>query len=76
MNSASSRPQIYQIVIQGHLDADWSEWLEGLVITQAKDGETTLMGSLVDQSALHGVLIKLRDLGLPILSLTRIEPDS
>jgi hypothetical protein len=75
MDSELGRPEEYQIVIQGSLGDDWSEWFEGLAVTRIEDGVTTLAGSLADQSALHGVLIKLRDLGLPIISVTRIQPD-
>lgn len=64
---------IYRITIQGHLESDWSEWFEGLTITWGNTGETILTGPLVDQTALHGVLSKIRDLGLPLLSLTRLE---
>ena len=65
--------EIYQIVIKGHLDSEWSDWFDGLTITLVDNGETILSGPIVDQTALHGVLIKIRDLGLPLLSLTRIE---
>jgi hypothetical protein len=74
MDSEPDRPQRYQIVIQGYLDDDWSEWFEGLAIIQSQAGVTTLTGPLGDQAALHGVLNRLRDLGLPIVSLTRTEP--
>jgi len=64
---------VYRITIKGHLDREWSDWFDGLTITQEGNGETILTGPLVDQAALHGVLIKIRDLGLPLLSLTRVE---
>ena len=64
---------IYQIIVQGHLDTDWSEELEGLTITHQSDGTSLLCGPLVDQSVLHGLLVKVRDLGLQLLSLRRIE---
>jgi len=67
--------EIYQIVVKGHLDDEWSDWFDGLTITLVDNGETILSGPIVDQTALHGVLIKIRDLGLPLLSLTRIETD-
>jgi hypothetical protein len=67
--------EIYQIVVKGHLDNEWSDWFDGLTITLVDNGETILSGPIVDQTALHGVLIKIRDLGLPLLSLTRIETD-
>jgi hypothetical protein len=67
--------ETYRITIQGHLDSEWSDWFDGLTITLVGNGETILTGPLADQTALHGVLIKIRDLGLPLLSLTRIEPE-
>jgi hypothetical protein len=66
---------IYRITIKGHLDSEWSDWFDGLTITLVDNGETILTGPIVDQTALHGVLIKIRDLGLPLLSLARIEPE-
>lgn len=64
--------EIYRIVVEGRLESEWSEWFDGLTITHADTGETILSGPVVDQTALHGVLIKIRDLGLPLLSLTRL----
>ena len=64
---------IYEIIVQGHLDADWSEELEGMMITHRSDGTSLLSGPLLDQSKLHGLLLKVRDLGLTLLSLSRIE---
>ena len=69
-------PLIYQIKIKGHLDPRWSEWFDGLTITHEPNGETTLSGPVVDQPALFGLLLKIRDLNLTLLSLNRIEPDS
>ena len=66
---------IYRIIIKGHLDSDWSDWFDGLSIAHQGDGETVLTGPIVDQTALHGVLIKIRDLGLPLIGLSRIEPE-
>lgn len=66
---------VYCITIKGHLESEWSEWFDGLTITMVDNGLTILTGPIVDQTALHGVLIKIRDLGLPLLSLTRIEPE-
>jgi hypothetical protein len=65
--------EIYQIIVKGHLDSTWSDWFDGLTIVLLENGETILSGPVVDQAALHGVLMKIRDLGLPLLSLTRIE---
>ncbi|HET8913393.1 MAG TPA: hypothetical protein VFN23_18120 [Ktedonobacteraceae bacterium] len=76
MESEPGRHEVYQIVINGHLDSEWSEWFDGMTITLVDSGETILTGPIVDQTALHGVLIKIRDLGLPLLRLSRIEPDS
>ncbi len=65
----------YQIRIKGHLDSSWSEWFNGLTVTTKDNGDMVLSGLVVDQAALYGVLIKLRDLGLPLLSVSRVEPD-
>ena len=73
MESEHVRQEVYQIVVKGHLDSEWSDWFDGLTITQVDNGETIFSGPIVDQTALHGVLIKIRDLGLPLLSLMRIE---
>ncbi len=75
MESEHVRHEVYQIVVKGHLDSEWSEWFDGLTITLVDTGETILSGPIVDQTALHGVLIKIRDLGLPLLGLSRIEPE-
>jgi len=73
MESEHVRQEVYRIIIKGHLDSEWSDWFDGLTITLVDNGETILSGPVVDQTALHGVLIKIRDLGLPLLSLTRTE---
>ena len=65
---------IYQIRIKGHLGRHWTDWFEGLAITLEDNGDTLLTGPVVDQAALHGVLKKVRDLGLPLLSVIRAEP--
>jgi len=65
----------YQIRVQGHLDSTWSEWFDGLTIANLANGETLLAGDLADQAALHGVLIKIHDLGLPLLALRRVAVD-
>jgi hypothetical protein len=65
---------IYQIRIKGHLDPRWTEWFGGLTITLEEDGDSLLTGPVVDQAALHGLLRKVRDLGMPLLSVTRVEP--
>ena len=63
----------YCIQIQGHLDPEWSEWFEGLVVECRTDGTTTLSGPVRDQAALHGQLLKVRDLGLSLISVNQIE---
>ena len=63
----------YEIRIQGHLDQHWSEWFDGLDITYDVDDNTRLCGPLTDETALHGVLIKVRDLALPLLAVNRIK---
>ena len=75
MESEHVQQEVYQIVVKGHLDSEWSDWFDGLTITLMSSGKTILTGPLVDQTALHGVLIKIRDLGLPLLSLVRIQPE-
>jgi hypothetical protein len=65
-----SQPLIYQIRIKGHLSHQWTDWFEGLTITLEEDGNTLLTGPVVDQAALHGLLKKVRDLGLPLVSVS------
>ena len=59
----------YEIRLQGHLNARWTDWFDGLTLTQESDGTTVLSGSLIDQAALHGLLGKVRDLGLPLIAV-------
>ena len=66
------KPGIYHIRVQGELDAHWSDWFDGLAITPQAGGETQLSGRVADQAALHGLLAKIRDLGLPLLSVRRV----
>jgi hypothetical protein len=61
--------------VQGHLDRHWTDWFAGLRITHEANGTTTLAGPLADQTALHGVLIKIRDLGLPLLAVATLTID-
>ena len=67
-------PIVYQIRVKGHLDRQWTEWFGGLTITLEDNGETLLAGPVVDQAALHGLLKKVRDLGIPLISVNRLEP--
>ena len=67
-------PGFYEIRIKGHLDNRWADWFEGLTVTALDNGETLLTGPVVDQAALHGLLRKVRDLGVPLLSVTRVKP--
>jgi hypothetical protein len=67
-------PMVYQIRLQGHLGRQWTDWFGGLTITLEDNGETLLTGPVADQAALHGLLKKVRDLGLPLLSVNRVEP--
>jgi hypothetical protein len=67
-------PELYEIRLKGHLDDRWAAWFEGLTLTREDNSETLLTGPMVDQAALHGVLRKVRDLGLPLLSVTRVRP--
>lgn len=64
---------IYQFRIKGHLAEQWTEWFDGLTITQEENGESCLTGPVIDQAALFGLLKKVRDLGLPLISVVRIE---
>jgi hypothetical protein len=68
-------PGQYEIRLKGHLDARWADWFAGLTITWEDNGETQLTGPVADQAALHGLLRKVRDLGLPLLSVLRVEPE-
>lgn len=67
-------PGRYEIRIQGHLDDKWAGWLDGLTISREANGETLLTSPAVDQAALHGLLRKVRDLGLPLISVIRVDP--
>jgi len=68
------KPAVYQIRIKGHLGSQWTDWFDGLNITLEDDGDTLLTGPVVDQAALHGLLKKVRDLGLPLVSVSPVEP--
>ena len=72
--TAPSQAMIYQIRIKGHLGSQWTDWFEGLTITLEDNGDTLLTGPVVDQAALHGLLKKVRDLGMPLISVSPVEP--
>lgn len=65
----------YEVRLKGHLDGRWAVWFEGLTITQEEDGNTLLTGTVVDQAALHGLFKKVRDLGMPLLSVNFVSSD-
>ncbi len=64
----------YEIRVKGHLERHWETWFDGMTLTNKPNGETLLSGAVRDQAALHGVIERLRDLGLPLLSVRRVEP--
>lgn len=66
-------PMIYHIRVQGHLGSQWSDWFEGMTITLEDNGDTLLTGPVVDQARLHGLLKKVRDLGMPLISVNRVD---
>jgi hypothetical protein len=74
----SSRPMVYEIRLRGHLGQQWRDWFMGLSIVQEEDGTTLLAGEVVDQAALHGILKKVRDLGIPLLAVNIVgsEPEA
>ena len=67
------QPMVYQIRIKGHLGSQWTDWFEGLTITLEEDGNTLLSGPVADQAALHGLLKKVRDLCLPLVSVIQVQ---
>lgn len=79
MNSVNTitdpgQPMVYQIRIKGHLGSQWTDWFGGVTITLEPNGNTLLTGAVVDQAALHGLLRKVRDLGMPLLSVNPVKP--
>ncbi len=69
-----NQSMIYEIRIKGHLTLDWTDWFEGLVITQENNSDTLISGPVMDQTALHGLLRKVRDLGVPLISVILVQP--
>ena len=65
----------YEFRVKGHLDSRWTAWFDGLTLTNESDGTTVICGPVVDQAALYGLLLKLRDTGLPLVSVAKVEPD-
>ena len=70
-----SEPPVYEIRIEGHLGSQWTDWFEGLTITLEENGDTLITGPVTDQAALYGLLKKVRDLGMPLLSVNRVQYD-
>jgi hypothetical protein len=68
-----SEAERYEIRLTGHLDAHWTDWFDGLAVTQGDDGSTVISGQVVDQAALHGLLQRIRDLGMPLVSVRQVE---
>jgi hypothetical protein len=75
--SKGDRPEArrYEIRLAGHLDAHWATWFDGLAVSHHGDGTTVICGSVADQAALHGLLLRVRDLGLPLVSVTQVDTD-
>jgi hypothetical protein len=69
-----SHAMVYQIRIKGHLGSQWADWFGGLAVTLEDSGDTLLTGPVVDQAALYGLLKKVRDLGMPLISAIRVKP--
>ena len=74
-NGDPSGPGQYRISVEGHLAQRWAGWFDGLRLTNERDGTTVLQGLVIDQAALHGLLQKVRDTGLPLVSVTRLDRD-
>lgn len=70
-----NEPMVYQIRLKGHLRHEWTHWFQGLAITLQENGDTLLTGPVVDQAALFGLLRQVRDLGMPLVSVNRVEAD-
>ncbi len=66
------REAVYEIRVEGRLGAEWSSWFDGMTVQDLPDGETVLRGPVADQAALHGILVKIRNLGLALVSVQRV----
>jgi hypothetical protein len=75
MSEMASRAGQYEIRIKGHLNPRWAAWFDGLSLSHNSDGTTTIHAFVADQAALHGLLQKVRDIGVPLISVTQVEPD-
>jgi hypothetical protein len=75
VGAAPAEPARYELRVRGVLDPGWSAWFEGLRVSSDQAGQTTIAGPVADQAALHGLLAKIRDLGLELLSVRRLDPD-
>ena len=72
----ADQPTVYQIRLQGHLSRQRMDWFGGMIITLEDNGNTLMTGTVIDQAALHGILKKIRDLGMPLLSVNSVDPAS
>jgi hypothetical protein len=75
LDNPSNTTTWYEIRLQGRLDSRWSAWLDGMDVVERDDGTTVVRGPVVDQTALHGLLARLRDIGLPLLAIAQIDPE-
>ncbi len=73
INPQNKPHQCYEIRLKGHMDVRWDDWFESLTITLEEDGDMLLTGSMIDQAALHGLLKKIRDLGIPLVSVNQVD---
>ena len=76
MRTGHTSPGLYEIRVQGRLEPRWAAWFDGFCVASQPDGTTVISGSVVDQAALHGLLQSLRDLGLPLVSVTQPQDDT
>jgi hypothetical protein len=75
ISTGHDSPRRYEIRLKGHLDARWATWFDGLSLIREGDGTTLIHGQVADQAALHGLLQKVRDLGLPLISVIHVDPE-